>query len=323
MGRGGGRFEVSVGESSLMVHPASKRIVFAMALSPGESGTSALLLAESIRAYAGHLSESPIWLYVTPNTDALPCEIEDRLLALDVKLISYKIDREMARFFFVPEVTAAAEAEEKAEGEADTMAWLGANSLVLHEPNDLQLPGGRSVGYRPVHITNVGSRIDTPLDAFWGLIYERLGVPAERVFPMKTHVDGNTIRPYFNAGHLAVRPGRRLIRRWRNAFLSLYDKPEFEGFYTDGRYRIFMHQAVLSAVILAGFTRDELYELPPTYNYPIHLYAEDATGRRPGSVEELVTVRHEGFWEEPDWLERMPAREPLKRWLREKLPKPS
>jgi N-acyl-L-homoserine lactone synthetase len=55
------------------------------------------------------------------------------------------------------------------------------------------------------------------------------------------------------------------------------------------------------------------------YNYPIHLYDEDATGRRPSGLEELVTFRHEGFYDEPDWEEKMPAREPLKRWIRERL----
>ena len=34
-----------------------------------------------------------------------------------------------------------------------------------------------------------------------------------------------------------------------------------------------------------------------------------------------MTVRHEGFWEEPDWEKRMPARETLKKWMRDRLPK--
>jgi hypothetical protein len=301
--------------------PGRGHVVFTTALSPGDTGTSALLLVESIRAFGGRLSDMPIRLYVTPNTNSLPCDVVDRLLALGVELIPFKVDREAAKFFFVPEVVGAAEAEACAEGEADTLVWLGANTLVLREPVDFVLPVGKNVGYRPVHITNVGSRIDEPLDNFWELIYRYCNVDITRVFPMRTHVDGNIIRPYFNAGHLAVHPKRHLIRRWRDTFLKLYKAPEFQRFFAMGMYRIFMHQAVLSAVILSGFPREELLELPPTYNYPTHLYYDDAMGRRPSSIEELVTIRHEGFWEEPDWEEKMPAREPLKRWLREKLPK--
>lgn len=298
-----------------------RRIVFTAALSPGSRGTSALLLAESIRAFAGRLSESPIWLFVTPNADSLLYDVEDRLLALDTELIPFKVDREASKFFFLPEVVAAAEAEAKAEGLADTLVWLGTNTMVLREPVDFNLPGVKSIGYRPVHITNVGSRIDTPLDAFWSLIYHRCGVPSNHIFPMKTHVDGNTVRPYFNAGHLAVRAERGLMRKWRDAFISLYKFPEFERFYAEGKYRIFMHQAVLSGVILANFHPDELLELPPTYNYPIHLHEEDVTRRRPSCIEELVTVRHEGFYDELDWEKKMPAGETLKKWMREKLPK--
>ena len=307
-----------------MVYPASangRKVVFTLAISPGESGTSALLLAESIRAFAGRYAEPPIWLYVTPNTDALSCEVEDRLLALDVELIPFEVDREAAKFFFIPEVVAAAEAEDKAEGAVDTQVWLGTNTMVLREPIDFALPGGKNVGYRPVHITNIGSSIDAPLDDFWRLIYGHCGVSEDRVFPVKTHVDGNTLRPYFNAGHIAVRPEKRLIRKWRDKFLSLYRLSEFERFYSDVRYRIFMHQAVFSAVILAGFPREELLELPVTYNYPIHLYEEDATGRKPGSIEELVTVRHEGFYEDPYWEKKMPARQQLKQWMADKLRK--
>ncbi len=297
------------------------RLVFTSAVTPGRSSeTGAVLLAESIRAFAGRLSGAPIWFYVPRNGDDVSCEAEDRLLALDVELIPFKVDRESAKFFFVPQAVAAAEAEERAEAEASIMAWLASNTLVLREPRDLLLPGGKSLGYRPVHHTLIGSRIDAPLDAFWSLVYERCGVTADRVFPMKTHVDGETLRPYLNAGILATRPERGLIRGWRDVFLRSYRDPAFEEQYRrDERYKVFLHQALLSGLVIASLGRGELMELPPTYNYPVHLYEEDATGRRPGSVEELVTMRHEGFYEDPDWGEKLPARGPLKRWIADRL----
>lgn len=36
-------------------------------------------------------------------------------------------------------------------------------------------------------------------------------------------------------------------------------------------------------------------------------------------ARELVTVRHEGFYEDPRWVEKMPAKEPLKQWIAERL----
>ncbi|MBN2548056.1 MAG: hypothetical protein JXB15_02775 [Anaerolineales bacterium] len=51
----------------------------------------------------------------------------------------------------------------------------------------------------------------------------------------------------------------------------------------------------------------------------MHLYAEDTTGQRPAGIEELVTVRHESFYEDPDWITKIPANKPLKQWLKERL----
>jgi len=80
-----------------------------------------------------------------------------------------------------------------------------------------------------------------------------------------------------------------------------------------------MHQAVLSAVILNSYPHEELLELPATYNYPLHLYNEDSTGRKPDSIEELVTVRHGGFYKDPDGEKKIHAKEFLRRWIAERL----
>jgi hypothetical protein len=294
------------------------RVVFVSTVTPGESPVSALLLAESIRAFAGQLAKAPIQLYVTPE-GRIPEAAEKRLRALGVELIPVKVDEHAAGFFFMPEAHAAAEAESRLEGKAETLVWMSPNTLVLHEPRELALPKGKSLAYRPVHITNIGSKLGTPLDPFWTLIYRHCGVDEGRIFPVKTHVDGNNLRAYINAGQLAVRPEAHILGTWLRKFRELYMHPDFTPFYAEGRYRIFMHQAVLSAVAVINIQMEELLELPPTYNYPIHLYNEDKTGRRPARIDDLVTVRHEGFYDEPDWEKKMPAGDELKTWLSEKM----
>jgi hypothetical protein len=192
---------------------------------------------------------------------------------------------------------------------------------VLREPRGFLLPDGKSLGYRPVHHTNVGSRYGEPLDPFWELIYSLCGVPEDRVFPMRTHMDGEVLRPYFNAGCHATRPGRGLLRAWRDAFLKVYREPALLDLYHENRaYEVFVHQAVFTGVVLAACSPNEILELPRGYNYPLHLHGEDVTEHRPSSLEELVTIRHEGFYADPDWAGRMPAGEPLKQWIAERLP---
>jgi len=133
---------------------------------------------------------------------------------------------------------------------------------------------------------------------------------------MTAHVDGVRIRPYFNAGLLITRPEKNLLQTWRDTFFRVYETPDFSEFYRqDERYIIFVHQAILTGVILSTLTTDEIQELPPNYNYPLHLYHEDVTDCRPSRLEELVTCRHEGFAEDLKAINRMPAGDLLKQWL--------
>lgn len=298
-----------------------QEIVFASTVVPAKpSETQALLLAESIRAFAGSLAKAPIWL-LTPEIDRqLSTPFKQRLLALDISLVPFKIDPKTLNFPLAGDVLAADLAESKALDQADLLAWLGGNTVVVQEPKGFLLPKNKVLGFRPVHHTLLGSRYDEPLDPFWTLIYQHCNVPRTRIFPMMTHVDGTRIRPYFNAGLLVTRPEKRMLQAWRETFFKIYQEPSFQKFYQkDERYSIFIHQAVLSGVILSTLETTEIQELPSTYNYPLHLHAEDVTDHRPSCMEELVTFRHEGFYVDPKWIDKMPAGEPLKHWIVKKL----
>jgi hypothetical protein len=244
------------------------------------------------------------------------------LEALDAHLVSFVIDESKLPFFFADTIQAIAFAESMAERDTGLLAWLDSNTLVLNEPTEFLLSEAKSLGYRPVHHTLIGSRFEDPLDPFWSQIYESCQVPQDRIFPMITHVDATEIRPYFNAGILVTRPTNRLFRIWHDSFFELYKKPRCETFYQqDERYEIFVHQAALSGVILSMFPIEELQELSSTYNYPLHLFEEDISEKKPSTIEELVTIRHEGFYTDPDWIEKIPAQEPLKQWLTKRITK--
>ena len=299
-----------------------EKLVFASTVYPSEaSETNALLLADSIRTFAGSLSKRPI-LYFTPkHRKQLSTAARDRLFSLKVKLIPFKIDSETLQFPLAGDVSAAAAAESTVYSHTDLLAWLGTNTVVLQEPKDFLLQKEKNLGYRPVHHTLVGSRYDEAIDKFWTLVYHYCKVPEDRIFPMKTHIDETRIRPYFNAGLLITRPYKRLFQTWNDTFFDLYQKLPFRKFYEkNDLYKIFIHQALLSGVILSKFKNDELTELPSTYNYPLHLYAKDVTDHRPSFLEEVVTFRHEGFYHDKEWMKKMPAKQELRQWLAERIP---
>ncbi len=294
-----------------------ERLVFSSVVFPSPSSeASALLLVESIRRFAGVLSPARILCFVPQISKQLSITTQNRLRALQVDLVPFEIDDQARRFFFAAQIVAAALAESVVQDQADILAWLDANTIVLQEPTGFLLPSDKSLGYRPVHHTLVGSRYDEPLDPFWTLVYQCCNVPQDRVFPMTAHVDGVRIRPYFNAGLLIARPERGLLRSWRDTFFRVYKTSEFEEYYRgDERYIIFAHQAILSGVVLSTLPTDQMQELPPTYNYPLHLYEEDVTDDRPTCLEELVTCRHEGFGADLAGLRTLPAEETLRQWI--------
>jgi hypothetical protein len=287
---------------------------------PGaRSEPDALILVESLRRFGGALSDSPLWCFYPESPEDLSPAFRKRMSELHADLIPFELAEEDRKKWFVGHACAAALAESKAEQEHQLLAWLSPNAVVVSEPSAFLLPDGVSLGYRPVHHALIGSLFDDELDSYWSLVYEMCDVPEERVFPMKTHVETTRVRPYFNAGFLIVRPGTGVLRGWRDLFLPLYSDERLEEFYkSDVRYEIFIHQALLSGLILKMLHRNEMLELPPTYNYPVHLHGEDQTEDRPQQMDGTVVFRHEGFYRKAGWTNSFPASEALKDWLASK-----
>lgn len=305
----------------MSISQVKEKIVFASIAYPVESSErDAVLYAEGIRAHAGSLSQAPIWYFVPQIGNEFSEPVKERLDFLNVELFPFEVKTEGIRVPFTSQVIAKSLAESKAVGKTSLLSWGNTNGLIIQEPKHFILPDDKSLGYRPVHHILVGSRYREPLDAFWNLVFHVCDVPDERVFPMMTHIDNEEIRPYFNAGTLVTRPENQLFQKYRDMFFKVYQNPEFKEFYQkDERYAVFIHQAILSGVILSVIPTEELLELPNTYNYPLHLFEEDITVNRPSGLEELVSFRHEGFHKEADWYERIPANDSLKNWIAETL----
>ncbi|MFX0009408.1 MAG: flavin reductase family protein [Candidatus Hermodarchaeota archaeon] len=270
-----------------------------------------LILAASIRKFGGLLSDFPIWVLIPELEDNINKEIKSLFLSLNVDLIPFST-KDVPKFPFITYVLAAANAELLAKKEGRLLAWLSSNTIIFNEPKYFILDENKSLGYRPVHHTNIGSFYDEPIDPFWELVYQKCNVSKEKIFAMKTHVDHNKIRPYFNAGCLIVRPEKGLLQSWWNVYKELYNEHSFKDYYNKNYlYAIFIHQAVLSAVILSTMERAEIYELPFDYNYPLNLYYNCPIVYRAKNVNELTTVRYE----DPEDLKKIPIQDPLKSWL--------
>ncbi|NHK30068.1 MAG: hypothetical protein FK730_01865 [Asgard group archaeon] len=252
-----------------------------------------LILAESIRKFGGRFANSPIWAFTPIKEEDFPKEVKEQFLSLKVQLIHFELDHDVnAKFPFIDSVSAAAIAESLAINKSKFLVWYGINSIILKEPTDFLLNKDKNLGYRPVHHTLIGSIYDEPIDSFWKIIYEKCNVSEDSIFPMKSHVDHNILRPYFNSGFLIIRPERLLMQNYWRKYKELYNDPIFDEFYKkDDLYITFIHQAVLSGVILSIMDYDEICELSYNYNYPLHLHDETPIEYQPNSNDELITAR--------------------------------
>ena len=189
------------------------------------------LWAASIRKFAGSLSNSPIWVIIPDVKQNLDQRLEKELISLKVEIINYETDLDTKSFPFADYVNATAMIESLAEGNTEILVCMISDTLILKEPIDFILEKGINLGYRPVHHTLIGSIYNQPVTPFWKLIYDKCQVTIEKLFPMRTHVDHNILRPYFNAGFLIVRPKFGLFRAWWNLFKEIYKNSTFQTFY--------------------------------------------------------------------------------------------
>lgn len=296
-----------------------KDLIFAFMLGSGETENNALRLASSIRTFGGELCFNPIWLISRRREEELSEATRQKIFSLGARLISFDLQSIKTKVAFSSYVAAAAIAEGMAQGEASFLAWLAPDTLILQPPTGLLLPSGKSLGACPVHLKLLGSGFNDPIDDYWGLVYRHCQVDTSQIFSMRTVVDEQLVRAYFNAGLLVVRPERGLLRAWQSRFEKLADLPEFRAFYAQNElYEIFIHQAILAGSILALLKAEEYQPLPFEMNYPLHLHTRVAPFHRPTSLDELITCRYEEyaeFFDNPNLDAVIHIDQQLKDWL--------
>lgn len=280
-----------------------------------------LLLAESLRAHGGKLAQADLFVLTPQGTNPLPPDTVEQLKSLNAELLTFELEEQALHFPLGLLPFAAAEAELIALGNYEQLAWVLPDTLVISPPDSFILPPEKQLGYRPVHHANIGSDYESPPDAFWAAVLKHCKVPEERIFPMKTCTRDKTLRPYINAGFLVTRPETRLMHAWMNAFQSAYQHPNFLPLLTNQRNAIFLHQAILSGVMMQLFPTQDLLQLPEAINYPLHLHDEYPEECRPASLGELTTARYETVVALLSALGYLPVDPSLSSWLEEQISK--
>jgi hypothetical protein len=298
-------------------HPPAAEItplVFATAVVTPYQERAATSLIESIRAFGGEFSQAPIYVAVD-DPDRLPCS---KLKERGARIIRLETDEAVRDYPYAFKVYAAAQVERMVASAARTLVWLDAETLVLAPPRELALDGSHAVAVRPVFLLNtVGLPVNQPVDEYWSTIYRTAGADSTAASTVESLVEGTAIRFYLNCGIIAYRPQRGICREWARVFSTMVSDEAFQrSACADTRHRVFLHQAVLSAVIVAKTRQVERRWLPPGYVYPLHLQDRIPIERRAQRLDELTCVIVESLWQErPDLTKVIAVDEPLRSWL--------
>jgi hypothetical protein len=140
---------------------------------------------------------------------------------------------------------------------------------------------------------------------------------AEQVPVVETIGDEKKIRAYFNCEIFSVNPKLGIFSEWSKILLNLlndstYQKNACNGFLQ----QLFLHQAVLSAVIISKVGHDKIHWLPLSCGYPYNLHTRLPENKRAKLLDSLSCVILENVWiKNPDWMKEININEPLKKWI--------
>jgi hypothetical protein len=276
----------------------------------------ARIVIESLRLFGGPLQNSPVWAFVLD-----PQRLPQALPGIDkVHCFPLPLDARNPPYPFAEKVYACARAEEMAGPEVRSLVWLSLDCLIINPPHLFDIGCARHVpadaAFRPVHIRNVGSPAQESPDDFWQGIYHTVAID-HMPGTVVSFVDQQTLRPYFNTHCFAFNPAIGLCRAWWDTFKAMVSNQAFQqAACRDELHRIFLHQAVLSALVVKRLPWERIRLLPPEYNYPLNLLNEIPPERRVPALKSLVNADYEDAF---PWGE-IEIEQPLHSWLSERLP---
>jgi len=309
---------------ALAGEPGKASLAFVTYLQWDYQEYTAAILVNSIRRWGGAYADSPIYVVL-----ADPERTGFRLKDKNVVFVPLTISDQVRSFPLSTKAFAAAKVEDMTSGKIGTLVWLDPGTIILGPPKEYDLKTGSAAAVAPVHFINTGQAETEAIDAYWGPIYTRCRLDLKKLFTVETFVDCKKVRAWLNCGMFSVRPERGLFREWAKILDEFINDREYQRTaITDRGHRTFLHQAVISTLIVSRLERREIHMLPRGYNYPLYCHDLDFTTltgdtykipphKRVRTLNELTSVFIESlFAEHADWIKFIPpADEPLKSWL--------
>jgi len=273
------------------------------------------VLIDSIRTFAGAYAAAPVYVAADPAASSALSTSRQTAVHL-VGLAVPEIARDVP---LAVKAYAAAQVEGMLPPHVDTMLWMDPETVVLSPPLGLVLEAKQAVAMQPVFLLNrVGLPPDRPVDGYWSRVYREAGVNVSTLPTLQASADQGPVRFYINCGVIAYRPAKRLCAEWARALTAVLSDTTYRREHVaDPLHAVFLHQAVLSAVIAARTLPGERRWIPINHGYPLGQHERLPAERRVKRLNDVACLIYDQVWDAgPGWMSAIPADEPLRTWLR-------
>lgn len=249
-----------------------------------ETGTlehQALLLCESVRRFGGNYARAPISV-VSPRAARRPsAATRAAFAAMDVDFVALDIVSPCPEYGTSYRVAAAAHIER--ESQAQFLLQLDSDTLFLREP--VFDCAGVDALARPVDVQGICTRDGDEREAYWRALCALCGVAFETLPWVTTTVDRRRVRANYNGGLVLVRRERGLLQLTQEFFLRIVAARQHSNPRPSGPFRIgagrcspdgftYWGTAQVAFALASAARGAPVGVLPPSYNVPLHSFAE-------------------------------------------------
>jgi len=240
------------------------------------------LLANSIKEFAGNMSDIPLRVYVSSDLDTQD-EIK-RFAGLNVVFSTYPKPKKI-RYAFKSAAASACESDVK----TGTVIWLDRHMIIPGSCDDLLLNLSEQFAYLPVHYKILGMSADEPINKLWETLYRIAEIDESNLFPMYTIVENKKILPYFKGDHFSFHAEACIMQKWDAMFYRLLEHQDMKQFLDEG-VRTYLHQIALTLTVLKNQRKNTLKPLPNFYGYPMDSHKEIEKCRQANQMDQLHTA---------------------------------
>ena len=270
-------------------------IAFLICTEPGRLEGQSILLAKSIRKFAGSMKDTPIYSFHPRAGNPIASQTQREFDQLGVIHQQIPLNVEFADYYLANKPFVCAHAEQVID--ADILVFLDSDKCIFQAPEAFFLPDGYNVGLRPEYGRGIGScGKNDRNETYWKTLYDLFGVEQE-VF-VTTPIGNKKIRGYWNSGMVVVRRSAGIFTAWKENFVKVMHlgiQP------IQGNYMV--EQSLLSITVCA--LNETVYTLPKNYSYPLPLHNRLSKEYKINSVDDLVSIHYFNMFFFDNWKSQL------------------